>query len=110
VTVWTAWEGVDLLGCAALKQIDGGHAEVKSMRTDPAQLRRGVAALLLGHLIGVARARGYRRLSLETGTGAAFEPAHRLYEHFGFAWCGPFADYPETDFSRFMTLKLNGEE
>ncbi len=107
VTFWTAWEGDDLLGCAALKQLDAGHGEIKSMRTTRAHLGRGVATALLRHLMNEARCRSYSRLSLETGSGAAFEPAHALYLKFGFQFCGPFADYVDDPFSRFMTLELN---
>jgi len=107
VSFWAAWEGSDVLGCAALKALGEREGEIKSMRTAPAHLRRGVAAALLDHVISVARARGYRRLSLETGTDPAFEPAHAFYRSFGFTDCGAFADYPKDDpFSRFMSLAL----
>ncbi len=95
-----------LLGCGALKELDARHGEIKSMRTARSHLRRGVAAGILSHLIGEARARGYLRLSLETGSGEAFVPAARLYAKFGFDYCGPFADYGPDPFSRFMTLTL----
>ncbi len=103
VTLWTAWEHGQLLGCGALKELDARHAEIKSMKTQPAHERRGVAKGILGHLIGEASKRGYRRLSLETGSMAAFEPARRLYAGFGFTYCGPFADYIEDPHSVFMT-------
>jgi putative acetyltransferase len=106
VTFWAAWEDSELLGFAALKQLDATHGEIKSMRTAAAHLGRGVGSALLAHLIDAAKARDYTRLSLETGSGAAFEPAHRLYEKFGFRFCGPFAAYKEDTFSRFMTLEL----
>ncbi|WP_404336621.1 GNAT family N-acetyltransferase [Sphingomonas sp. MMS12-HWE2-04] len=107
VTFWSAWEGDTLLGIGALRQLDSGHGEIKSMRTAPQQLRSGVGAALVGHILGVARARGYRRLSLETGTGPAFEAAHALYSKFGFTECGAFADYPTDDpFSRFLSRVL----
>src|SRR5437868_2719855 len=83
VTFWTAWENGELLGCGALKELDPQHAEIKSMRTAAAHLRRGVARNILDHLIGEATKRGYKRLSLETGSAAAFEPAQRLYANFG---------------------------
>ena len=107
VTLWTAWEDGRLLGCGALKELDARHAEIKSMKTSTQHLRRGVARRVLGHLLGEARKRGYRRLSLETGSMAAFEPARRLYEAFGFAYCGPFADYARDPHSVFMTLALD---
>jgi putative acetyltransferase len=104
VTLWSLWDGDDLLGCGALKQIDATHGEIKSMRTAPHALRRGVGAALLEHIIAEAQARGYQRLSLETGSGEAFEAAHQLYARYGFGYCGPFADYRDDPFSRFMTL------
>lgn len=106
VTLWTVWEGSDLLGCGALKEINPHHGEIKSMRTAAAHLRRGVAKLLLRHLIQVARERGYRRLSLETGSEPPFEPARRLYASFGFRFCPPFGDYVEDPHSVFMTREL----
>lgn len=106
ITLWSLWEGTNLLGCAALKDLGEEQGEVKSMRTDPAHLRRGVAGQLLGHLIGQARARGWHRLYLETGTNASFMPAHALYRRFGFVDCGPYADYVESPHNRYMTLAL----
>jgi len=106
ITFWSVWEGAELLGCGALKQLDPQHGEVKSMRTPAAARRRGAGRALLAHVIGVARARGYRRLSLETGAIAAFAPAQRLYESFGFTRCGPFGDYAEDPNSVFMSLRL----
>ena len=106
ITFWTAWGGAELLGCGALKELDATHGEVKSMRTSPAHLRKGVAKAVLTHLLGEAAARSYSRVSLETGSGPAFEPARRLYASFGFARCGPFGDYVEDPYSVFMTRTL----
>jgi putative acetyltransferase len=104
VSFWSGWEGDDLLGIGALKRLDPAHGEIKSMRTASDKLRKGVGAALLAHILGVARARGYQRLSLETGSGPAFEPAIALYRQFGFTDCGAFGDYPAGDpFSRFMS-------
>lgn len=106
ISFWSAWEGTTLLGCGALKELDPKHGEVKSMRTPEALRRRGAGRAILTHLVEVARARGYQRLSLETGSMAAFLPAQRLYRSFGFDYCGPFADYLEDPNSVFMTLRL----
>lgn len=106
VTFWCAWDGPDLLGCGALKALDPGHGEIKSMHTSAAHRGRGVGAKILTHIIDTARARGYRHLSLETGSMAAFAPARALYERFGFEYCAPFADYREDPNSVFMTLEL----
>jgi len=106
VTFWSAWDDEALAGVGALKQLDAGHGEVKSMRTAPGRLRGGTGAALVSHILKVARERGYKRLSLETGSGEAFEPAIALYRKFGFTECGPFGDYEEDPFSRFMTRVL----
>jgi putative acetyltransferase len=106
VTFWTAWQDDALVGCGALKALDGRHAEVKSMRTASAHRRKGVARVMLAHIVSEARARAYSRLSLETGSMAAFEPARRLYESFGFRYCRPFADYVDDPNSVFMTREL----
>jgi len=106
VTLWTAWDGDTLLGMGALKQLDATHGEIKSMRTAPDQLRRGVAGRVLDHLLAEARARGYRRLSLETGSNEPFAAARALYERIGFTETGPFADYTDTGFSRYYTMTL----
>lgn len=107
VTFWTAWDGEELLGCGALKQLDTEHGEIKSMRTWPQHLGKGVGAHLLQKIMATARERGYHRLSLETGSGEAFDAAHALYRKFGFSECGAFGGYPKDDpFSRFMTRVL----
>lgn len=106
MSFWTVWDGEDLLACGALKELDATHGEVKSMRTAAAHLRKGAARAMLDHIVAEARHRSYRRLSLETGTAAAFEPAHRLYASAGFVPCGPFADYVDDPYSCFMTLEL----
>ena len=106
VTVWTAWDSGELLGCGALKELDPHHGEIKSMRTAEAHLRQGVGTRILEHLLAEARSRSYRRLSLETGSMEAFAPARRLYERFGFEECPPFADYRPDPYSVYMTLPL----
>jgi putative acetyltransferase len=106
ITFWSIWNDSELAGCGALKELDEHHAEIKSMRTAYAYLRNGVASQMLRHLIDEARCRGYRRLSLETGSMAYFEPARTLYSRFGFTYCGPFASYVEDPNSLFMTLAI----
>lgn len=106
VTFWSAWQEGELLGCGAIKELDSEHGEIKSMRTSSSHLRKGVARQLLGHIVEEAGRRGYRRLSLETGSMESFEPARRLYESVGFQLCPPFADYTEDPYSVFMTKEL----
>lgn len=107
LTFWSAWDGELLLGCGALKELDARHGEIKSMRTPDALRRRGAGRALLAYIVAVARQRGYERLSLETGSMDVFIPARRLYESFGFIYCGPFADYKDDPYSSFMTLRLD---
>jgi putative acetyltransferase len=106
ITFWTIWDGPALLGCGALKELDATHGEVKSMRTPQRLRRRGAGRAILMHIISEARLRGYTRLSLETGSMAAFKPAQKLYESFGFAYCDPFGSYKLDANSTFMTLVL----
>ena len=106
ITSWSVWEGAELMGCGALKELKAQHAEIKSMRTASSHLRKGIARRLPRHIFAEADRRFYRRISLETGSMAAFEPARQLYAHFGFTYCEPFADYIEDPNSVFMTRDL----
>ena len=105
-TMWTAWQGAELLGCGALKELDSTAGEIKSMCTARAHRGRGYAGEILQHIVAEARARQYCKLYLETGSSPGFDPAHALYRKAGFVYCGPFADYKEDPFSRFMVLPL----
>lgn len=107
ITFWTARDDGVLAGCAALRQLDAGHGEIKSMRTAREFLGRGAASLLLRHLIAEAERRGYRRLSLETGSLAYFEPARNLYAKHGFQPCPPFAHYRDDPNSVFLARNLS---
>lgn len=106
ITVWTVWRGEAIVGIGALREHPGGVGELKSMRTHPEHLRQGVAAALLEHLIAEARTRGLNRLSLETGSGEAFEPALALYRRRDFANGEAFGGYEATDFNQFLHMDL----
>jgi len=106
ITFWAIWDGETLAGCGALKELDDTHGEIKSMRTAKAYRGKGAGKLMVRHIIDEARKRNYKRLSLETGSMAFFDPARRLYESFGFTYCGPFADYDLDPNSDFMTMEL----
>ncbi|MEU9236433.1 GNAT family N-acetyltransferase [Streptomyces subrutilus] len=112
VTFWSVLDGDAgdagdaVVGCGALKRLDAEHAELKSMRTSPALKRSGIASRLLEHIITEARAMGFARLSLETGSAEFFLPARKLYEKFGFVPCEPFAAYRPDANSTFMTKVL----
>jgi putative acetyltransferase len=107
ITFWTVWENGELLGCGALKELDAQRGEIKSMRTAARHLKRGVARMLLRHIVDEVTRRGYRRLSLETGSMAAFEPARQLYARHGFGVCEPFANYVKDPNSVCMTKELS---
>ena len=106
VTVWSLWHGDNIAGVGALKNLGDRAGELKSMRTHPDFLRRGVASALLDHIIGAARARGMARLSLETGSGSYFEPALVLYRRRGFIEGEAFANYKPNAFNQFLHLTL----
>lgn len=106
IVVWSAWVDSDLAGCGALKEIDAMSGEVKSMRTSTTHRGMGIGSAICEHIVAEARRRGYEALFIETGSHPAFEPAHRLYQKHGFVYRGPFGDYKENDFSRFMELRL----
>jgi putative acetyltransferase len=106
VTFWSIWDGSALAGCGALKHLTPEHGEIKSMRVADAFRGQGAGHAMLGHIIAQARHRGFSRLSLETGSGAAFADAARLYGRAGFTACAPFAEYKPDPFSRFMTMAL----
>ncbi|NUP53177.1 MAG: GNAT family N-acetyltransferase [Catenulispora sp.] len=106
VSMWTIHRDGDLLGCGALKELNPSEGEIKAMRTTPAARGAGIGAHMLTFLLEQARDRGYKRLSLETGSQPFFAPARRLYERHGFVECPPFADYVLDPASVFMTLEL----
>ena len=106
VRFWTAYDGDELVGCAALAPLEEGHAELKSMRTAPHRTGEGIAAQVLVHVLDEARAAGVRRVSLETGSEDFFAPARRLYARHGFVECPPFGRYRPDPLSTFMTREL----
>ena len=99
----------ELLGIGVLKVLDEWHAELKSMHTTETERGRGIGRAMVEHLLAVARGRGIRRVSLETGTMAAFAPARSLYAEAGFEPCEPFGAYVESPNSTCMTLWLDAE-
>ena len=106
ITFWSVWVDEELAGCGALKKLQRSQAEIKSMRTSASHLRKGIAKILLSHIIDFANQQGYQKLYLETGTLEAFQPAQRLYESFGFIECEPFADYSIDPYSKYMSMIL----
>ena len=110
ITFFSIRAGGELLGIGAIKQLDAGHAEIKSMHTAQSARGRGVGRAMLNHLLAVTRSRGYARVSLETGTMEEFAPARAMYSSAGFTACGPFADYQPSPDNCFMTLALGSRQ
>jgi len=106
ITFWSLWDGSRLAGIGATKYLNEDHSEVKSMKTAPAYLRKGIASKILAHMIQDAKERGYSRISLETGSMEFFAPARHLYSSFGFEPCAPFGSYVEDPNSVFMSRLL----
>jgi putative acetyltransferase len=106
VTFWSAWDGERVVGMGALKELDAANGEVKSMRADAAYLGKGVGHAVLSTIVAEARARGYARLYLETGTTPAYDAALALYRRAGFVACDAFADYRPSPHNQFLTLAL----
>lgn len=106
IIFWTVWDDGCLIGCGAMKELNANHAEIKSMRTTASHRGKGIASMLLQHILNEARLQGYRRISLETGSMTFFEPARNLYTKYGFENCAPFSTYREDPNSVFMTRKL----
>lgn len=109
ITVWTAWRGERVASIGALNMLGLGHAEIKSMRTHLDFLRMGAGAAILDHILAVARSRNVQRLSLETGSGDAFEPALALYRKRGFTNGPAFSDYQQSAFNQFLHLNLHSD-
>lgn len=106
VTVWTAWRDGRIAAVGAIKMLGPDTAEIKSMRTHPDFARIGAGTAILEHIIAQAMERNVHRLSLETGSGPAFEPALALYRKRGFVNGTPFSDYKQSAFNQFMHLDL----
>jgi len=106
ITFWSARDGGDLLGCGALRELSPDHAELKSMHTAARHRGKGVGRAMLEHILKEAQARGYKRISLETGSMEAFAPARALYRRYGFVECPPFGSYRRDPHSTFMTREL----
>lgn len=107
ITFWSAWDGDNLAGCGALKELSDNQGEIKSMRTSKPYLRRGIADRILRKILEEAKARSYKKISLETGTHEVFIPAVTLYKKHGFMECGPFGTYTLDPHSTFLTKEIN---
>lgn len=106
ITLFGLREDDELLGIGAIRQLEPGHVEIKSMHTTATARRRGVGQALLNHMLEIAAAQGATRVSLETGTGQAFRAARSLYEAAGFTPCDPFGEHEPSPVNAFLTRTL----
>ncbi len=107
ITFYSATVDGEVRAMGALRELDESHGELKSMHTAAAARGTGLGRAMVEHLLSVARDRGYRRVSLETGSMDAFVPSRNLYKSFGFEECPPFAGYVESSYSVCMTLEIS---
>lgn len=107
ITVYSAWWGEALMGCVALKEMNAHQGELKSMRTAPGFVRKGVATRLLDHIINISKARGYQTLCLETGTNGAYTAAVALYMKHGFVSGPVYGEYVESPHNQYFYLALD---
>jgi putative acetyltransferase len=106
VTFYSAWDGQALAAVGALRELEEGRGELKSMRAAPRYRGKGAGEAILLHLLAEARRRGYRWIGLETGRPEAYRPAQNLYRKHGFAECEDFGDYAGDDFSVCMSRQV----
>lgn len=110
IVLFAAHSGDEVLAVGALKEISEDHGEVKTMHTLEAARGRGIGRAMLDHLLAEARRRGYRRVSLETGSMDAFAPARSLYLGAGFSLCKPFGEYKPSPNSVYMKIYLDKQK
>ena len=95
--------GVQLLGKPS--DHEDGYGEIKRMYVRPAFRGRGYAKTMLGHLEGVAAAKGYSKVRLEVGVSQP--EALGLYERTGYYRIPPFGDYWDDPLSWFYEKTLD---
>ena len=106
IKFWSLWENNEIIGCGALKFLEKGHGEFKSIRVADNFRKKGIGEKIINHLILEAKKLNIVKLSVETGAGNFFQPARKLFNKFGFKECPPFAHYKEDPNSCYYTLKI----
>ena len=109
IKFWSLWEDEKLLGCGALKFLDSGHGEFKSIRVHDNFRNKGNGIKVINHLIDEAKKLKIKRLSIETGAGKFFEPARKLFKECNFELTKPFAHYKEDENSIYLTKLINND-
>ena len=106
IKFWSLWENNEIIGCGALKFLEKGHGEFKSIRVADNFRKKGIGEKIINHLILEAKKLNIVKLSVETGAGNFFQPARKLFNKFGFKECPPFAHYKEDPNSCYYTLEI----
>ena len=109
IKFWSLWEKDKLMGCGALKFLEEGHGEFKSIRVHDDFKNKGYGIKIVNHLIENAKKLKINRLSIETGAGKFFEPARKLFKRCDFEPCKPFAHYKEDVNSIYLTKLINND-
>ena len=109
IKFWSLWEENDLMGSGALKFLDKEHGEFKSIRVSDNFRNKGNGTKVINHLINEAKKLKIKRLSLETGAGAFFLVARKLFHKCGFDTCEPFSNYKSNVNSVYMTMLINNK-
>ncbi len=103
IKFWSLWSAENLIGCGAIKLLEKGHGEFKSLRIHDNFRATGNGLKLIEHLILEAKKLKINRISLETGAGNFFIPARKLFNKCGFKSCEPFAHYKHDINSIYLT-------
>ena len=109
IKFWSLWDGNNLMGSGALKFLDKGHGEFKSIRVSDKFRGKGNGSKVINHLINEAKKLNIKRLSLETGAGDFFLAARKLFLKCGFETCEPFSNYKDNINSVYMTMQINNK-
>lgn len=92
------------VGMGALRRHEGA-GEVKRMFVAPSTRGGGLGGAILAAIESLARAEGFKKLVLETGSN--FDAAKRVYERGGFVTCDAVLDYPPSAWTAFYEKTLS---
>jgi len=109
IKFWSLWENEKLFGCGALKFLEKGHGEFKSIRVHDNFKKKGNGIKVINHLIEEAKKLDIKKLSIETGAGDFFIPARKLFNKCNFLPCKPFAHYKLDKNSIYLTKQIDND-
>ena len=107
IKFWSLWENDELMGIGALKFLDEGHGEFKSIRVNDKFRNSGNGLKVINHLINEAKNLSIKKLSLETGAGEFFLNARKLFTECGFKTSEPFSHYKNDINSIYMSMLIS---